>query len=218
MLLGHLFFVPAVFLVGMVSGLEVARRRSSPGEPKAPGRTGPLALMSSLGLFVLVLVVTHFAPIPGGLQDLRARLDRQQLFDQRPSFSPVETHRRIGDFGEAGREAYRRFTYTTDVAFPLGLLIFLRTLAGFVAERAARGRVTHRVLRLGPWLWFTSDLVENGIVHFLLSAYPERHEGLATGLALVSVVKFALLLLSFALPTAVYLGANRTASLVTRAA
>jgi hypothetical protein len=218
MLLGHLFFIPAIFLIGMVSGLAVARSRPSPGEPAAPGGTGPTVLVSSLGLFVAVLVATHFAPLPGGLQDLRASLDQRELFDQKPSFSADEAYRRIGDFGEAGRAAYRQFTYTTDLAFPLGLLVFLHVLAGFVAERVELGRATHRLLRLGPWLWFASDLVENGIVHFLLSTFPARHAGLATGLAVASVAKFSLLFVSFVLPAAFYLGARRTASPAPRAA
>jgi hypothetical protein len=85
-------------------------------------------------------------------------------------------------------------------------------LARFVGERVAVGKVTRVILGVGPMLWFMSDVVENGIVYFLLSTYPTRHAVPATMLAYVTVSKFSLLLVSFVLPLAVYVMSLRKAA------
>lgn len=198
----HLMFIPAVFLIGALAGSLVATHRA--------GR--PTALLATLGVFLVTLLVTHAAPIPGGVQALRASVDHQQLFDQHPAFSPDDVHRRISAFGATGREAYQQFTYTTDLVFPLALFLFLFALARFVSERVGPMRIPRSILRLGPILWFTSDLVENGIIYFLLATYPTLHAVPATMLAYVTVSKFVLLLVSFVLPLALYVRLLRKAT------
>jgi hypothetical protein len=73
--------------------------------------------------------------------------------------------------------------------------------------------VAQKILSVGPVLWFMSDLVENGIIYFLLSAYPTRHAVFATMLPYVTVAKFSLLLVSFVLPLTVYVMSLRKAAL-----
>lgn len=192
--LSHLIFIPAVFLIGALAGFTVATRRG--------GR--PTALLTTLGIFFVTLLVTHAAPIPGGVHALKASVNHQQLFDQHPTVSPDDVYRRISAFGATGREAYQQFTYTTDLVFPLTLFLFLFALARFVGERFGPMQMQRRILRLGPILWFTSDLVENGIIYFLLATYPTLHAVPASMLAYVTVSKFVLLLVSFALPLALY--------------
>ena len=191
----HLIFIPAVFLIGVLVGVLVTTHRA--------GR--PTALVAALGVFVITLFATHLAPVPGGVRALRASVSQQQLFDQHPTFSPDAVYRRISDFGATGREAYQQFTYTTDLIFPLALFLFLFMLARFVDTRVAPVDIPQRILKLAPRLWLTSDLVENGIIYFLLATYPTRHAIPAALLAFVTVSKFVLLLVSFALPLALYM-------------
>jgi hypothetical protein len=212
--LSHLIFIPAVFLVGVLTGFVVGRHRSDAFLPHtaAARRTRPTTLVLVLGMFLAILLATHVAPIPGGVRALQASVDQQKLFDQTPAFSPDEVYRRIVAYGEVGRATYQQFTFTTDLIFPLGLFLFLFVLGRFVGERVAVGKLTRVILGVGPILWFMSDLVENGIVHFLLSTYPTRHAVPATMLAYVTVAKFFLLLVSFALPLAVYVMSLRRAA------
>lgn len=186
----HLIFIPAVFLIGALAGVLVTTPRT--------GRSR--ALIATLGLFLITLLVTHAAPIPGGVHALQARVNHQQLFDQHPAFSPAELYDRVAAFGAIGREAYQHFTYSTDLIFPLALFSFLVVLAGFVGERVGSMGTPHRILQLAPILWLATDLVENGIIFFLLAAYPTQHAVPETMLAYVTVSKFVLLLLSFTLP------------------
>jgi len=204
--LSHLIFIPAVFLVGALTGFVIATHRAGASLPTtaAAGKARPTALVSTLGVFLITLLATHFAPIPGGVWALRASVNHQKLFDQSPAFSPDEVYRRIVAFGEVGREAYQQFTYTTDVIFPLALFLFLFVLARFMGERVALAKLTRIILSIGPILWFLSDLFENGIIYILLSTYPSRHAVPATMLAYVTMWKFSLLLMSFVLPLAVY--------------
>src|SRR5690606_31369914 len=42
---------------------------------------------------------------------------------------------RLSQFSNAGVNAYKRFTYTTEVVFPLSFLAFLSTLGQYVSQR-----------------------------------------------------------------------------------
>jgi hypothetical protein len=52
----------------------------------------------------------------------------------------AEVYARIEAFGQAGRAAYARMTFTRDLLFPLVLFVFLVQLLRFLAERASRPR------------------------------------------------------------------------------
>lgn len=190
----HLFFIPAVFLVGALAGFIAATHRTA----------RPTALLATLGVFLVTLLATHFAPIPGGVQALKASVNHQQLFDQRPAFSSDELQSRLDAFGAAGREAYQQFTYTTDLIFPLALFLFLFALARFVGERVGPMKIPRGILRAAPILWFSADLVENGIIYSLLATYPTLHAAPAMLLPYVTISKFGLLLVSLVLPLALY--------------
>jgi hypothetical protein len=203
----HLIFIPAVFLMGTLTGFVGAHywARTSLPRSTATGTVGPTALATTLGLFLITLLVTHFVPVPGGVLALRSSVNHQKLFDQNPAFSPDETYRRIVAFGQGGRDAYQQFTYTSDLMFPLALFLFLFVLARFMGERVALAKLTRIMLSAAPIVWFMSDLIENGTVYFLLSTYPTRHAVAATLLPYVTVSKFSLLVVSFGLPLVVYL-------------
>lgn len=194
----HLFLIPAVFLIGALAGFIAATRRATRGAAR------PTALLATLGVFLVTLLATHFAPIPGGVQALKASVNHQPLFDQRPAFSSDDLLRRSDAFGATGREAYQQFTYTTDLIFPLALFLFLFALARFAGERVGPMKIPRGILRAAPILWLTADFVENGIIYFLLETYPALHAAPATLLPYVTVSKFALLLVSLVMPLAVY--------------
>lgn len=203
----HFIFIPAVFLIGGLTGVVGAHYwgRVPLARSTATGHVRPIALARTLGVFLMTFVVTHLLPVPGGVLALRSSVNHQKLFDQNPAFSPDETYRRIVAFGQGGRDAYQQFTHTSDLMFPLALFLFLFVLARFVGERVAPAKGTRIMLSAAPIVWFISDLVENGTVYLLLSTYPTRHAVASTLLPYVTVSKFALLVVSFGLPLVVSL-------------
>lgn len=143
-----------------------------------------------MAAFVVLFVGSHLASMHGGPRALHDVLGGQPIFDQRPSFSATDVYARVAAFGDVGRAAYSRLTYTGDLLFPLVLLTFLVQLQRFLSARAG-GR--YRALLLVPAAWFLADLTENAMIYTLLRDFPTRHEGLAGALGAVTTFKFALL-------------------------
>jgi hypothetical protein len=205
----HLLFIPAVFLIGVLAGIIGIQHWSTGSSSRSTFSTAsrPRALATSLGVFLLVFLATHFAPIPGSVMTLRSNLNHQKLFDQSPSFSIDETYRRIESFGPAGRDAYQLFTFTTDLIFPLALFFFLFSLARYVARRIDSVPVAwlRSLATTAPIAWLLMDLLENGTVHFLLWTHPTPQPLPAMLLPYLTVSKLSLLALSFGLPIATFL-------------
>lgn len=195
----HVIYIPFVFLLGLFSGAVLSRKSNSAGEFSAYRVKGSF-LAGAFGLLIAVFVATHMLPIQFGLKGLHAAVGHQPLFDQHPSFSAGEVYERLAGFGELGREAYQRFTYTSDLLFPLSLLLFLALFARFVAERARLPRALLGLIYALPFLWFSSDLIENSIIYWLISGFPGRQDGLAGLLGWVTNAKFAFLLAAVAVP------------------
>lgn len=168
--------------------------------------TSRLIVLATLAFALTVFAVTHFAPIPGGLVDLRAATGGRPILDLQPSFSADDVYARLDAFGEAGRELYQRFLVTTDVVFPLSLLGFLVAFA-----RYASGGMTAawRVALLAvPIAWFALDMGENASVYWLLSLYPERDDAIAGVVGFVTSAKRAALFAAIGAPILVMVAAR----------
>ncbi len=204
----HFFFIPSIFFLGVFVGAALSNylKQSPPEKRKVTGisKTTRSLLFSTFGVFVIIFIITHMVPFAGGAKALHATLGYQQLFDQHTSSTAVEVYDRLERFGEVGREAYKRFTYSGDVIFPLSLLVFLIVLAYFVRERTSLSRVFRIFLISAPVLWFLSDMIENSVIYFLIAQYPQKNIFLAELLAPITNLKFILLLGSIALPATAY--------------
>lgn len=201
----HLFFIPTVFFLGLFAGGMVASfyRSASPVGAESGsvhGQTSAKALLIAFVVFASVFVATHMSPQFGGAKAISVATHGMPILDQRPSLSSDDVYRRLDAFGMAGRDMYQRFTYSSDVGFPLTLLVFLSLLAKFVAQRSVLSRQWSRALVVLPFVWFASDMLENAIVYSLLSHFPTRNEILGGMVGFVTVAKFGLLLLSIAVP------------------
>lgn len=203
----HLFFVPFIFLLGVVAGSLVARARLGtlwPSGAPTP-RVGIRGLVLPLVALVLLFVLTHMAGAHGGPKEVEQALGGQPIFDQRASTSATDVYARIEAFGQTGRAAYARMTFTQDLLFPLVLFVFLVQLLRFVTERAAFSPRTRRLPLLLPVAWLLSDLTENALIHELLTSYPARHESLAGALGALTYLKFTLLVATVGLAAALSL-------------
>lgn len=184
----HIFYIPSVFILGLVTGAAVSRRQPSSSREAR-------VLIGSLVLLVVMFAITHVMPLAGGPAALHGALGGVPLFDQSPLFSPAAVVERVAAYGPAGRAAYARFTYTADVVFPLTLLLFLTQLRKHV--RRPNG---DRVMGVMAPAWFLADMMENAMVHTLLTSFPEPHDGIAGILGVVTVLKFGLLALALGWP------------------
>lgn len=196
----HLFFIPFIFFLGFIVGGLVTRERP---HNTSTAREGRQLLVAGI-LVLLVFVATHAFAMHGGARHTSDLLGGQAMFDQRPSFNADEVYQRIARFSAAGREAYRKMTYTSDLVFPLALFYFLFRLARYVARSGApRSALSPKFVKFAtivPVLWLLTDLGENAIVYTLLSRFPERNDALAGMLGFVTDAKFALLVASVVVP------------------
>lgn len=177
----HLIFIPAIFLMGVIAGLLVTLRR-------AGGLPVLLTLLLAFGMFG----ITHLTALPIGAGAVHAAIGGAPLFDQSPSFSASEVLERIEGFGAQGRATYQLGTYTGDVLFPLTLLAFFLTFAGFITGRM-KSETWWRLVYVLPISWFITDMVENALIHTLIASYPTPSMMLAVVLGPVTLAKFALL-------------------------
>lgn len=155
------------------------------------------ALGLSFVLALFVFLATHMFAFFGGFKALALALNGAPIFDKLPSFSSAEVYDRLHGMGEIGRAMYQRFTYTTDLAFPLSLFVFLFCLTRFVAARRSLRETPRKILLLLPFIWFASDMLENVIVFTLIAQFGTTNTPLAGLLGFVTVSKFGLLLITF---------------------
>ena len=177
----HLIFIPAIFLMGVIAGLLLTLRKS-----------GGLPVLLTLGLALGMFGITHLTKLPIGAGAVQAAIGGAPLFDQSPSFLVSEVVERIEGFGAQGRETYRLMTYTGDVLFPFSLLAFFLAFASFISKRM-QSETWRRLVYALPIAWFVTDMIENALIHTLITSYPTPSMMLATMLGPVTLTKFALL-------------------------
>jgi hypothetical protein len=196
----HILYIPTVFMLGILTGMLI--KSSGKVETNTPSqqRVSGLLLLGSLFVFLFAFIGTHFFPIPRSAHAVHHALDGAEIFDKKPSYTSSEVYERINDFPEGGRILYKQFSYTTDILFPITLFCFLILLSIYVSQRAMIPQKLRIILVFIPIMWFSFDMVENAIVYHILDIYPMRKEWLASILGYVTIVKFALLLLSVAIP------------------
>lgn len=165
------------------------------------GRT----VLIAFGLAAVVFILTHIAPIPGTLSDLMIVNGGHPILDQVPSFSTQAVYDRLEAFGADGRALYQQFLLTTDIVFPLGLLVFLFLFARLSAQRFGGWRVLRTFLPLVPVMWFALDMMENLSIVALLADYPEQNDFIASHLGLITLAKRYALGVSILAPVALLL-------------
>jgi hypothetical protein len=209
----HIIYIPMVFLLGFVLGGWLVTRlacrqlpatRETAAEASAEGATRTATsiwpVLSAFAVFASAFISTHIFPLFGGAKAIANATAGLRLLDQQPAFSSAEVYARLTEFGVAGRTLYQQFTYSTDVLFPLTFLVFLLLMARYVSARSALGTGLRRSVLALPLLWFATDMLENAMLFSLLAGFPSRNDLIASGLGLVTVGKFVLLLLSISAP------------------
>lgn len=212
MTIQHTLYIPTIFLLGIVFGVMLNERMR--GIIEKPNdqlkyETSSNKLLQTFLIFIMVFVITHMFEIPWGSKTVSQLSGGLELFDNRPAFSSAEVYQRLNLFTNQGLIAYKHFTYTIDIIFPLSLFVFLLTFARFVSQRLAIPKNLTNVLLWLPFLWFASDLVENAVIFILLSKFPSQSKPLASSLGFITIIKFGLLLLSIFMPSLLFVFGNK---------
>lgn len=163
------------------------------------------SVLIAFAILIAVFIATHVLPMPGSLREVMATAGGQTILDQKPAFSTEEVYQRLDAFGPTGREQYRWFLVTTDVAFPLTLLAFLFLLARYTSQQLAPQPAQRSLLLIFPVAFFVFDMIENLSIFLMLSDYPERHELTGDLLGYVTVVKRLSMYAAIVLPLVLFL-------------
>lgn len=190
----HLFYIPTIFLLGMLAGRFIQTSRPHIAFARGRGKLGWF-VAGSIALTLLIFALTHVVAPLGGVHAVSNLGHGQTVFDQQPVFSASEIYMRLEGFGAAGRDAYKAMTYSSDLLFPSSLLVALVVLGTYLGRRAGFSGPIWRWWKLLPIAWFVADTAENAMIYRILDTYPER-VAWAPALGLVTVIKFALLLSS----------------------
>ncbi|MFB9864908.1 hypothetical protein [Rufibacter immobilis] len=202
MTIHHIFYIPTIFVLGLVVGTMInSKGEKNTVTKEAPYKTSAKLLLQSFLIFIIVFVITHVYEIPAGVKAVSRLLGGMDIFDKHPIFSATQVYERIESFPDAGLQTYRRFTYTIDVLFPVSLFIFLFTFVRFVSQRVAIPTYLSKAFISLPFLWLGFDLIENAVIFTILSGFPHRYYFLASSLGSITIVKFGLLFLSILTPS-----------------
>ena len=208
MTLQHIFYIPTIFLLGLVFGTMINKATESQNN-QLLYKTSRRILLQTFLVFLLVFIITHVFEIPWGSKAVSHLLGGIEIFDKRPVFSSDAVYERISLFPAEGLMAYKRFTYTIDAIFPISFFIFLLTFSRFVYQRITIPKYLENVSINLPIFWFLSDLVENAVIFNILSKFPSQSEFLGSSLGFITVIKFGLLLLSILTPSVLFLFAKK---------
>ncbi len=208
MTIQHIFYIPTIFLLGFVFGTMTNKVTESQNN-QLLYKTSRRKLLQTFLVFLLVFVITHIFEIPWGSKAVSQLLGGIEIFDKSPVFSSDAVYERISLFPAEGLTAYKRFTYTIDVIFPISFFVFLFTFSQFVCQRVTIPKYLENVLINIPIFWFVSDLLENAVIFNILTKFPSQNEFLGSSLGFISVIKFGLLMLSILVPSLLLLFAKK---------
>jgi len=111
--------------------------------------------------------------------------------------TPDELYSSFEGYGEQGRKVYALGTATIDMAFPLASALFQGILITMLVRRAFPSRPRWQRLNLLPSGAALLDVMENLGLLVLLWSYPGRLTALAAVTALITVLKWTMVGLSF---------------------
>ena len=211
MTIQHIFYIPTIFLIGFIFGTMINNATTSQND-QLQYKTSKKRLFQTFLIFLLVFVVTHIFEIPWGSKAVSQLLGGIEIFDKKPVFSSTAIYERISLFPAEGLMAYKRFTYTIDVLFPLSFLLFLFTFARFVSQRIIIPKYLVNILIGLPFFWFAFDLLENAVIFTILTKFPSQNAVLGGSLGIITAIKFGLLLLSIFTPSLLFIFAKKVAT------
>lgn len=143
-----------------------------------------------LALLLGVILLSQLAVQPFSEQ-LAQMSGGSGLIDLKLSYTPEAVFGLIDTYGDEGRAAYRYFTATSDLVFPVAYGLFLSLLVSWLLKRGTRDGSRMRMLNLVPLGAWVFDWLENGFIVTMLTSYPDRSNGIAFLAAFSTAAKWA---------------------------
>jgi len=133
-----------------------------------------------LGLFILFSLVI----MPYGQTLMGSAAEETGLIDMTFGADPEKLFEKVDSYGEHGRQVYRVFTLTADLAYPIVYSLFFSLATTYLFRRTFSTRSWTQRLNLLPFTALIFDLLENLGIAGLVSTYPQR----LTWLAILTVI------------------------------
>lgn len=198
----HIIYIPTIFLLGLVIGLILGDRKASKNEHMETfnHKKEKKRVLYSFLFFAIVFITTHIYDLPYNSKNVSRLLGHQEIFDKSPVFTSGEFYQKISTFSIEGINAYMRFTYTSDLIFPLAFLIFILSFYRYMKYKSSNTAAIWDFLKALPYLWFASDLLENLLIFSILNYYPIKLNLPAGSVGIITVIKFTLLFCALIAP------------------
>lgn len=139
-----------------------------------------------MGLFFLFNLVI----MPSGQRWLGGNTDEVGSIDLTLAASPSTLFNKVEAYGEQGRNVYRLFALTADVAYPIIYSIFLGLAITYLFRRIFPAGSAWQKLNLLPFAALVFDVFENLSIVALLSTYPQQISWLAILTIILNFIKW----------------------------
>jgi hypothetical protein len=150
--------------------------------------SGPLVIVSVL-IFALFIAVI----LPGQKAKTGEYAGDAGSVDTSFFPKPDQVYTIAEAYGEHGREQYIKARYTFDVIWPLAYTFFMVALITFCTKKifGAGSKWIHlNLIAIGPIVF---DFIENGFAMAVMSAYPDRMDGVVYVMATATMIKWVIM-------------------------
>jgi hypothetical protein len=174
-------------------------------------------VLVSFALFIGLYALLNFTALPFSIPALRQAAGGKTILNVLPYYDAVGAYAHIAAYSPEAVAIYRRILLIDVLALIPVYVLFLTSGLLHAGERVlvSRGRWLPSVLALFPLAAAVLNLVEDGLVVYLIEAYPVRHDLLAAACGLITSTKSLLIATSLLSAVLLYaaLGYGRIASL-----
>ncbi len=160
-------------------------------------------------LFIINLLLFSLPAFPGSQPQIIAAAPSRQIPDVMGIYTPQTVYDFLSAIGPAGREAYQRMHFTSDLAFPLvyGLLLF-----SLISRRLLQRENKPRWIALLAFIGPVFDLAENFSLVVITDRFPTSLPGLTRLAQVFTLAKFGGIGLSLLIVVILAIRQARTAN------
>ena len=150
--------------------------------------TGPLVIIATV---IFVLFVSSI--LPGQKAEMDTYAGEVGTIDL--SFFPLpdRVYEMAEAYGKEGRYQYIMTRFTLDIVWPLAYTFFMVSVITFCMKQVHGIDSRLVYLNLSAIAVLVLDFIENGLGAFVMSAYPDRFDGLAYVMATATAIKWTMM-------------------------
>lgn len=143
-----------------------------------------------LSLALVASIIVFMEQGPCGIAKLRVLSGGTGMLDMMFGYSPPMVHRLLEKVGSAGRHLYTRLLLL-DFAFAIAYTALQSLLITALVRKASMDGLWKR-FNLLPFVRSLLDLVENGILLFILNSFPVYPSTIVRIAAVITIIKLTL--------------------------